>query len=268
MSDKAIGIFDSGIGGLTVCKAIHDMLPSENIIYFGDTARFPYGTRSRDTIIGYSREITRYLLSREVKMIVIACNTSSAAALETLREEFPLPIVGVIEAGARAACARNSSGIIGVIATRATVNSSSYIKAIQNISSTSSVVQQQATLFVSLTEEGLTDHEITRLTVREYLQPMYENGVRTIILGCTHFPLLKKAINDVYPGLDLVDTGIEIAQEVKKILGEKKLARTASTGTMGEIELYASDITETMQHLKDIFFGNNGTEIKKLVIKG
>jgi glutamate racemase len=265
MDDRPVGIFDSGVGGLTVCKAIKDLLPSENIIYFGDTLRFPYGTRSIDTVIRYSREITDYLVSRDVKMVVVACNTSSAAALDTLKKEYPLPVIGVIEAGARAACTRASGGTVGVIATRATVNSGSYVREIKKLSPDMNVVQQHATIFVSLTEEGWIDDEITRLTARRYLQEMYDGGVRNLILGCTHFPLLKKAINDVYPDMDLIDTGIEIAREVRSILKEKSLENREGRG---DIELYASDLTDTIQRLKSVFFGDNGSEIKKLVIPG
>ncbi len=268
MSERAIGIFDSGIGGLTVCKAIHDLLPGENIIYFGDTARFPYGTRSKETIIRYSGEITGYLISRNVKMIVVACNTASAAALDFLRGEVNIPVVGVIEAGVRAACKRIKNRIIGVIGTRATINSLSYVKAIRQLDPEIKIFQQQATLFVPLIEEGIIDSEITRLTVKNYLQELYEQGVRTLILGCTHFPLLKKTINDIYSDLDLVDTGIEIAAEVEKILKEKNLAIKDDINNKGTIELYASDITETLERLKEMFFGHNDTSITKLVING
>jgi glutamate racemase len=268
MSDKPIGIFDSGVGGLTVCKSIHDMLPGENIIYFGDTARFPYGTRSKETIIKYSREITEYLLSRKVKMIVIACNTASAAALETIRNNYDIPVIGVIEAGAKAACKRLKGNHIGVIATRATVNSESYIKEIKKIKPEIKVFQQQATLFVQITEEGLVDSEIAKIAAKNYLQEMYDEGVRTLILGCTHFPLLKNTINKVYEDLDLVDTGMEIAYEVKKILKEKNLEIKDKTDYKGTIELYASDITETYQRLKDTFFGKEEITISKLIITG
>lgn len=268
MSDRPIGIFDSGIGGLTVCKAINELLPEENVIYFGDTARFPYGTRSVETIVRYSREISAYLLSRSVKMIVIACNTSSAAALEKLRDEMPVPVMGVIDAGARAACSRPSSGPIGVIATRATVNSESYVRAIKKIDKGRDVIQQQATLFVTITEEGMIDTEIARLAAREYIGDMHRKGVRTLILGCTHFPLLKKAIHDVYPDLDLVDTGIEIAHEVLATLNKKNLENKNQPSHKGNIELYASDITDTLQRLKDMFFCKNDTRIEKLIISG
>lgn len=264
MNSRPIGIFDSGVGGLTVCKAIHDLLPRESIIYFGDTLRFPYGTRSIETVIRYSQEITGYLIGRGVKIIVIACNTSSAAALETLKSHHSLPIVGVIDAGARAACRRLTGDVIGVIGTRATVNTGSYVRAIHKLRPGLKIIQQHASLFVSLTEEGWIDEEITRLTARKYIQPMYDGGVRTLILGCTHFPLLKDAIINVFPDLDLVDTGIEIALEVKAILAEKNLENNDGRG---DIELYASDLTDTLHRLQEMFFGKDSASIRKLVIE-
>ena len=265
MDNRPIGIFDSGVGGLTVCKAIRDILPAENIIYYGDTQRFPYGTRTDETIIRYSREITEYLKSRDVKLIVTACNTSSAVALSILQNENSIPILGVIEAGARAACKRTKQDIIGVIATRATVKSSSYVNAIYKISPEKRTIQQDATIFVSLTEEGWIDNEITRLTAKKYIQCMYDHGVRTLILGCTHFPLLKKAINDVYPDLNLIDAGLETAIEVKSILKAEKLM---NTGEEGEISLFASDITNNLKQLKKMFFGTNSACIAKLILDG
>lgn len=240
-------------------------MPSEHLIYFGDTARFPYGTRSRETILRYSREIASYLVSRRVKMIVIACNTSSAVALEVLQSELDVPVVGVIYAGARAACRIQQNGCIGVIGTRATVNSRSYEKAILAINPNIKVFQQHATIFVSLTEEGWIDDEITRLAAKKYIGDMYDKNVRTLILGCTHFPLLKKAILDVFPDMVLVDSGYEIALEAKQILKEKNLE---NSGVAGKIELYASDITDTLQMLKNMFFGENGASMDKLTISG
>jgi glutamate racemase len=201
-------------------------------------------------------------------MIVVACNTSSAAALETLQRELPVPVVGVIDAGARAACARHRQGPLGVIATRATVASGSYERAIASLNPRLRVLQQQATLFVTITEEGMIDSDIARMAAREYLQDMYDRGMRIVILGCTHFPLLKKAINDVYPDLDLVDTGIEIAHEVQRTLGKKNLENNCDVSHTGTIELFASDITDTLQRLKDMFFFKNGRSIEKLIISG
>ena len=268
MSDNPIGIFDSGIGGLTVCKAINNLLPGEDLIYFGDTARFPYGTRSKETIIKYSREITEYLISRNVKMIVIACNTASASALYTIKDENNLPVIGVIDAGARAACKNLKGNSIGVIGTKATVSSKSYIEAIKKIIPGIEVHQKQTTLFVPLIEEGFIESEITRLTVIEYIQSLYDMGIRTLILGCTHFPLLKNVIEREYNDLILVDTGIEIAYEIEKILKEKNLENNGPVDYKGKIELYTSDITETLTGLKDIFFDREGTTIQKLEING
>ncbi|MGL4369054.1 MAG: glutamate racemase [Spirochaetota bacterium] len=265
MDNRPIGIFDSGVGGLTVCKAVRDLLPGENIIYFGDTMRFPYGTRSIDTVVRYSREIVSYFRSRDVKMVVCACNTASAAALPLLAAENDIPVIGVIQAGARAACSRSNNGKIGVIATRATVKSGAYINAIHELRPEISVIQQHATLFVSLVEEGFTDHEMSRLAAKEYLQKMYGSGIRTLILGCTHFPLLKDCIHSVYNDIELIDSGLEIAREVCRILAEKNLA---NPGTDGNIELYASDITETILNLKEMFFGKNGAKLEQFIISG
>jgi glutamate racemase len=262
-NDQPIGIFDSGVGGLTVCKEIRDLLPQEDLIYFGDTMRFPYGTRSIDTVIRYAREITEYFRTRNVKMIVCACNTASAAALPTLIAENSLPVVGVVQAGARAACRLVSTGKIGVIATRATIKSEAYIRAIHGMCSDVEVLQQHATLFVSLVEEGLFDSNIARLCVKEYLNDFYNKQVRTVILGCTHFPLMKKVILETYPDMTLIDTGREIALEVRAILKQKNLANKKTTGT---IELYASDITDTIYRLKEFFFGANGTKLEQFII--
>lgn len=265
MDSRPIGIFDSGVGGLTVCKAIKNALPAENIIYFGDTGRFPYGTKAIDTVIKYSKEITAYLRSKDVKMIVVACNTASAAALDTLKKTNNIPIIGVIDAGARAACKRVNGKTIGVIATRATVKSGSYIKSIKSISPDIDVKQQDASVFVSLTEEGWINDDITRLAAKKYIEGMYNNGVRTLILGCTHFPLLKKAISDVYPDIDLIDTGEEIALEVKNILIKNNIENKKEKG---KISLYASEMTDTIERLKNMFFGEDSPEITKLIIDG
>jgi glutamate racemase len=198
-------------------------------------------------------------------MVVVACNTASAAAINVLKNENSIPVIGVIDAGARAACKRASGNKIGVIATRATVASGSYIKAIKSIMPDAEVIQQHATIFVSLVEEGWTNDDIARITAKKYIDNMYTDGVRMLILGCTHFPLLKKAINEVFPDIALIDTGEEIAIEVKKILHEKNIE---NSGAKGNIILYASDITDTIERLKNMFFGSDSTRITKLVIDG
>lgn len=263
--NRPIGIFDSGVGGLTVCREVQKLLPGENIIYFGDTARSPYGTRSVDTLIRYSREITEYFLSKDVKMIVCACNTASAAALPVIEKEYKLPMLGVIQAGARAACNYSENKKIGVIGTRATVNSEAYIKAVKAICHDCDILQQQATVLVTLVEEGWTDNEIAELSAKQYIDPLYNEGIRTLILGCTHFPVLKNTLSKIYPEINLIDTGREIALEVESILKEKNLENLQQNGS---IELYTSDITDTIRRMKKMFFGGNGVKLEKLVING
>lgn len=266
MSDtRPIGIFDSGVGGLTVCREVQKLLPGENIIYFGDTARSPYGTRSKETLIRYSREITDHFLQHDVKMIVCACNTASAAALPIISKDYNIPMLGVIQAGARAACSGISNGKIGVIGTRATVNSEAYITAIKSFCPDCEVIQQQATVLVTLVEEGWTDNSIAELSAKQYIDPLYESGVRTLILGCTHFPVLKKTIRKIYPDINLIDTGREIALDVQSILSEKGLENLSAEGS---IELFASDITDTIRRMKKMFFGGNGVKLEKLIING
>lgn len=222
-----IGVFDSGLGGLTVVKALMQRLPQEDIVYFGDTARVPYGTKSRESIIRFSKENARVLLKYHVKMIVVACNSSSSHALETLKKRFPLPVLGVIEPGVKKAVSMTRKKRIGIIATPATINSGSYLKKIIQLNPSLKVVSQACPLFVPLVEEGWYEREITFRVAKEYLGKIKRFGVDTLILGCTHYPLLKKILRRVVgPGVDLIDSAQEIALEVKKLLQEKKMLRT------------------------------------------
>ena len=186
-----IGVFDSGIGGLTVVRELVRQLPHERIIYFGDTARVPYGPKSPDTVRRYSNEIATWLTQQHVKVIVVACNTATAHALEHLQRDFPLPVIGVVQPGARAAICASRNRRIGVIGTLGTINSGAYERAIHAISSDAEVVAQACPLFVPLVEEGWLDTEATRLIAREYLQPFTSDHIDTLVLGCTHYPLLK-----------------------------------------------------------------------------
>ena len=188
---KAIGIFDSGIGGLTVLGAIVAKLPEENIIYLGDTARVPYGIRSPETVTRYSFENTDFLLAQEIKMLVIACNTASAISLEAVKEEFPLPVIGVLDPGARAAAAATKTRKVGVIGTEATIGSGAYEKAIMQIAPDIKVHSMPCPLFVPLAEEGWTDNDVAHLVAEKYLAPLRGRGIDTLVLGCTHYPLLK-----------------------------------------------------------------------------
>src|SRR5512135_2166212 len=220
---KAIGIFDSGIGGLTVLKELVAKLPREHTIYLGDTARVPYGIRSPETVTRYSFENTQFLLAQEIKMLVVACNTASAISLDAVKKEFPLPVVGVLEPGARAAVAATKTGKVGVIGTEATIASGAYEKAIRRLAPDVSVVSKSCPLFVPLVEEGWTDNDVAELVARKYLSPLGDSGIDTLVLGCTHYPLLKTVIGKaVGPGITLIDSARETAKEVADVLDKLK----------------------------------------------
>lgn len=223
---KAIGIFDSGIGGLTVLKELASALPQENTIYLGDTARVPYGIRSPETVTRYCFENTQFLLSQEIKMLVVACNTASAVSLEAVKKEFPLPVIGVLEPGARAAAAATRARKVGVIGTEATINSGAYERAIARIAPDIQVVSRACPLFVPLVEEGWFDNEVAELAARRYLEPLRDSGMDTLVLGCTHYPLLKKVIARVVgTGITLIDSATETAKEVVEVLDKLKWHR-------------------------------------------
>ena len=188
---RPIGIFDSGVGGLTVVRALMERLPFENITYFGDTARVPYGVKSVETITGYAKQITEFLLKQEVKLLIVACNTIAAVAGETVRKIAPVEVLDVIDAGARRAAAETKSRNIGVIGTPATINSNAYARAIHRYDPQVRIYSQACPLFVPLVEEGWLDHPVTRLTAQEYLKPVLAEHIDTLVLGCTHYPLLK-----------------------------------------------------------------------------
>ena len=215
MNRAPVGIFDSGIGGLTVAHATFERLPRESTVYFGDTARVPYGPKSPDTVRRYSLEILHWLLGQGVKAVVIACNTSTAHALETLQAESPVPVIGVIEPGARAAAAASANGPIGVIGTAGTIASNAYARAIQRARPGTAVVQQACPLFVPLVEEGWFEHPAAELIARDYLEPLRRVRVDTLVLGCTHYPLLKPLLQRVIgPDVRLIDSGEETASAV------------------------------------------------------
>jgi glutamate racemase len=219
MNRAPIGIFDSGIGGLTVARAIYERLPHESTIYFGDTARVPYGPKSPDTVRRYSLEILHWLLGQRVKAIVIACNTSTAHALEALQAESPVPVIGVIEPGARAAVSAMRRGPIGVIGTAGTIASNAYARAIQAVRPGTTVEQKAWPLFVPLVEEGWFEHPAAELIAAEYLEPMRRAEVDVMVLGCTHYPLLKPLLQRAMgTGTRLIDSGEETAVAVREAL--------------------------------------------------
>ena len=217
MNPAPIGIFDSGIGGLTVARAVYERLPHESTVYFGDTARVPYGPKSPETVRRYSLEILEWLLAQGVKAVVIACNTSTAHALETLRAQSPVPVIGVIEPGARAAGAASSRGPIGVIGTAGTIASNAYAREIQRRRPEARVEQVPCPLFVPLVEEGWFEHPPAELIAHEYLEPLRRAAVDTLVLGCTHYPLLKPLLQRVMgPDVQLIDSGGETASGVEQ----------------------------------------------------
>jgi glutamate racemase len=219
MNRAPIGIFDSGIGGLTVARALYERLPHESTIYFGDTARVPYGPKSPDTVRRYSLEILHWLLGQGVKAVVIACNTSTAHALDTLQAESPVPVIGVIEPGARAAVSRPHSGPIGVIGTAGTIASLAYARAIQKARPGATVEQRACPLFVPLVEEGWFEHPAAELIAQEYLDPLKRAGVDVLVLGCTHYPLLKPLLQRIMgSNTRLIDSGEETAAVVADAL--------------------------------------------------
>ena len=219
MNSAPVGIFDSGIGGLTVARAIFDRLPGESTVYFGDTARVPYGPKSPETVRRYSLEILDWLLAQGVKAVVIACNTSTAHALGALQQASPVPVIGVIEPGARAAIAASRGGRVGVIGTAGTILSNAYQRAIHARAPQLEVLQQPCPLLVPLVEEGWFEHEAARLIAADYLRPLKDARVDALVLGCTHYPLLRPLLQrEMGPDVRLIDSGEETAHALEEIL--------------------------------------------------
>ncbi len=232
--DSAIGVFDSGIGGLTVLHKIMEALPRENTVYLGDTARAPYGTKSVETVLRYSFENSEFLLEKRVKLLVVACNTSTAVALAHLQEHFSVPVIGVIEPGVRRAIKISENKKIGVIGTDATIQSGAYTRALKSARSGVEVYSRACPLFVPLVEEGWTDNAVVGLTVKSYLHSLKQSGIDTLILGCTHYPLLKTSIsNFMGKSVRLVDSAEEVAIEVTAMLERESLTRQRGKAAHG-----------------------------------
>jgi len=260
--NNPIGVFDSGLGGLTVVKELFVALPKENIVYFGDTARVPYGTKSSETIIRYSREIVDVLLKHKVKMIVVACNTASSLALDILKKECPVPIVGVIDPGAKKAALSTKSKKVGIIATQSTVRSGKYARRLKDYEPQVHVISKPCPLFVPLVEEGWNEHDITRRVAHEYLDEFKKEGIDTLILGCTHYPLLKKIISQVMgKKVTLIDSACEVAMEVKTILEDQDNLRLEKKVPH---HLYlVSDEPEIFSYRAKRFLGTSVNNVKK-----
>lgn len=240
MREKAIGVFDSGVGGLTVAREIMNQLPNENIVYFGDTARVPYGSKSKETIITFSRQIAQFLCTKQVKAIVVACNTASAFALETLKQEMDIPVIGVIEPGAKAAAENTKNNKIGVIGTVGTVNSGIYTEYLREIKPDALVYSKACPLFCPLVEENWLYDSVTIETAERYLSELKGYGVDTLVLGCTHYPLLRHTLQKVMgEKVQLVNPAYETALELKRVLEEQGL-NCLEWGKQ-EHEFYVSD---------------------------
>jgi glutamate racemase len=254
LSDAPIGIFDSGVGGLTVFRAIERRLPNESLVYLGDTARIPYGTRSNSTVERYALEDAAFILAKNVKAIVIACNTASAMAADRLSRECSVPVLGVIKPGARRAVEATRSGYVGVIATEATVSSRAYEREMLLHSRTIEIISRACPLFVPLAEEGWVSHPVTHGVAEEYLSDLRKSRVDTLVLGCTHYPILRPVIERVMGDhINYIDSGEAVAEEVASLLENRGLLRTA--GGPREEWFYVTDAAARFRRVAELFLG-------------
>lgn len=262
MKDKPIGIFDSGVGGLTVVRAVRKALTAENIIYFGDTARVPYGTKSREAIMKFAEEDIGFLLSKDVKVIIAACNTVSAIALDKISGSYSVPIIGVLEPGAKAACRITSNLRVGVIGTSATISSGAYTEHIRKSNSGVKVFTQACPLFVPIVEEGWENTELALIAARQYLSPLSANDIDTLVLGCTHYPLLKNTIIEtVGPQVSLVDSADEVSSLLKASLESNQML--SERKSEGWIKFFLSDIPPNFIGLAERFLGEQIKHVER-----
>lgn len=265
MSDAPIGVFDSGLGGLTVVAELMRQLPHESIIYFGDTARLPYGPKSVETVQRYSREIAEWLQGEGVKSIVVACNTATAHALPMLQEEFAIPVMGVVQPGARAAVRASRNERIGVIGTAGTIASGAYERAIHSLAPHAFVAGKPCPLFVPLVEEGWLDTEATRMIAHEYLTPLQQERTDTLVLGCTHYPLLKPLLADIMgPSVTLIDSAEETAAEAAMVLDRQRLLRQDASAPL--YRFVASDAPQQFLCVGQRFLGTAIDGVEKLTL--
>jgi glutamate racemase len=249
----SIGIFDSGVGGLTVMHELVGALPAESFVYLGDTGRYPYGNKSPETVTRYSLENATFLVDKGIKLLVVACNAASSVALDALRAECPVPVIGVIEPGAKAAAASSISGRVGVIGTEVTIASGAYTRALKRLRPGLEIYTRACPLFVPLAEEGWTDNEVAAATIALYLGSLQKSGIDTLILGCTHYPLLKRAIGDFLgKGVRLVDSAEETAREVRETLKESGLLRRRGRGAAS---FFVTDVPDRFIQVGRRFLG-------------
>jgi len=251
MDNRPIGVFDSGLGGLTVLKEIIQLMPSESVVYFGDSSRAPYGTKSKETVIKYTFQNIRFLLNQDIKMIVIACNTASACSYEEVKNRLTIPVVEVVQPGAVTVVRETKKKKVGVIGTPATINSSVYERAIKKLDNSIEIISKACPLFVPLVEEGWWENDIAFRVAEEYLCPMKEEGIDTLVMGCTHYPLLQKTISRVMGDkVKLVSSALEAARAVKNVIMEKGIERDEKLNPV--YRYYTSDSVEKFKSLGSI----------------
>jgi len=253
-TNRAIGVFDSGIGGLTVVRSLMERLPFENIIYFGDTARVPYGIKSVETINRYAAQITEFLIKKDVKLLIVACNTMAAVAYQTIIDLSTVPVLEVIDASARIATKSTRTKSIGVIGTPATINSNAYARAIHLLDKEAKVFSQACPLFVPLVEEGWFDHPATKLIVQEYLKPVIAEQIDTLVLGCTHYPLLKPLLQDILgPQVNLIDSAEAMADIAADLINKQNIGNQNCLPP--DYVFYVSDLPYRFQTIGERFLG-------------
>ncbi len=262
--NRPIGIFDSGIGGLTVFKAVRRALPGEDIVYFGDTAHLPYGNKSKETITRFSINNIDFLKRFDVKMVIVACNSASSLSLDAVKKKFSFPIIGVIEPGAKAALKKTMNNKIGVVGTKSTIGSAAYENSLKKMRPKIKVYSQACPLFVPLVEEGWLSGDVVEKTAKVYLDPLKNFGMDTLILGCTHYPLLTKIIQKVIGNkVKLVNSADETAHAAKELLEKKKLL-SHKTKKIGSTRFYVSDEPESFRVLGERFLGESITSVAKI----
>jgi glutamate racemase len=267
MVESPIGIFDSGVGGLTVVSELFRILPQEDIIYFGDTAHLPYGSKSKEAVTRFSLDIVNFLKAQKVKIVIVACNTASSFALSRLREKIDLPVIGVIEPGAQAAIDTTRNFKIGIIGTEGTIKSRAFEEALKKINRNVKVFSQACPLFVPLVEEGWLDEPETSQIAEKYLSPLKDKGIDTLILGCTHYPLLKELLSRIMgQGVSLIDTAESTAKAVKKSLGEKNLLKKGNHKSV--YKFFVSDNPEKFLQLGMRFLGEGIDKAERVDLEG
>ena len=274
--NSPIGIFDSGVGGLTVYRALHERLPNERFVYLGDTARVPYGTKSLATVERYAVENSKFLEAHGIKLLVVACNTASALALPAIRSAVKLPVIGVIQPGSRAAVEVAHGANIGVIATEATVNSGAYANAIAELGATGKVIERACPLFVSLAEEGWANSDVARMVAQDYLGDFNKTSIAALVLGCTHYPILRDVISEtVGPEITLIDSGAATAADVESLLENLSLRHDKPLNVYGERRLcddldhfYVTDAAERFAKVAERFLGSAPSILEAVEIWG